>query len=98
MDQLRRNTLDDHFDNTLLPLAHQLKCLLSLLKLEPVGDESFDVDFPTGDQVHRGGIATNRIADRASNVQVTDARRGNGENHILASMSADNSKVRFTCH
>lgn len=78
-----RNTLNDHFDHALLPLPHQLKSILSLLKLEPVCDEPLDIDLATGNQIHSSRVATNGIPDRAPNVQVTDTSSRDREDDVL---------------
>lgn len=80
---LSRNTFDDYFDNALITLPYEIKSLLCLLELETIRDQPFDINFTAGDQIHGCWIATDSVANRASDVQVADARSCDGKDDIL---------------
>ena len=80
---LSRNTFDDHFDNALITLSYEIESLLCLLELEAIRDQPLDINFTAGDQIHGCRIATGSVANRASDVQVADARSCDGEDDIL---------------
>jgi hypothetical protein len=80
---LSRNTFDDHFDNALITLSYEIESLLCLLELEAIRNQPHDINFTAGDQIHGCRIATGSVANRASDVQVADARSCDGEDNIL---------------
>lgn len=59
-----------------MPLPHQLKSILCVLKLESVCDQWPHVDFTTSDQINGSWIAARRVANRATDSQITNARDG----------------------
>ena len=57
----RGNTFDNDFDNALFSFPHKLECFFCFFKLETICDESLDVDFSTGYEVHGCWITANRV-------------------------------------